>query len=181
MKLILTGFEKDIGARAPEVMTRHIQGQLLRAGQEVAREMKRTIAANGSMLFSTLVNSVRMVQDRPMSVLVAPGVRYGRLVDEGTGPAARKPAYMPNPTHLRAYIKARAGIRWKGKPGDATRKKQFDEVRDRAWALAIHIKAHGTKPHPFIQPTADKMNSRVHELLRGGVRSGIQDILNGAG
>lgn len=151
-----------------------------RAGQEVARSMRRRIAANKSVAFSTLVNSIQVLQDGELGRFVAPSVNYARMVDEGTGPAAGRKRYFPDPKALEPYVKLRSRITITGKPGSPQRKAQRDEIRDRAQALARYIYVHGTKPHPFVEPTRDDMQARVIELLTQGAQAGAAAQL-GAG
>lgn len=162
---------------APSVLVAHIGGATLRGAQEVAREAKLILAENGSMARSTLANSIRVLTVGPMHHRVEAGTTYARMVEEGTGPAAGRKAYMPNPVRLRDYVKQRAAIRFTGRRGSARRRSQQDELRDRAFALAMHIKKYGTKPHPFMAPAAERKKSRVFALVQEAVNAGIAEIL----
>ena len=97
---------------------------------------------------------------------MAPGVAYAEYVHEGTGPAAGRASYMPPVSHLYAYVKGRAGVSFRNaKKGSAARSAQYDEIRDRAWALARYIQRHGTKPNRFMERTAAVMEKRAPEIL----------------
>lgn len=134
----------------PGVMGSNVDRYLSRAAIEVAREAK--IAAPKH--FSALANSIRSEKDGNLAYVVAPGVNYGAAVEYGTGPAAGKAAYFPNPGALEPYVKRNGGS---------------------AWALARYIFAHGTKPHPYMAPTAEKMRPRVEALVNEGVDAGIRE------
>jgi hypothetical protein len=137
-------------AAFPGVMTGNVDRYLSRAAMEVAREAK--LAAPKS--FSTLENSIRSEKDGLLAYVVAPGVNYAAGVEYGTGPAAGEAAYFPNPGALEPYVKRSGGS---------------------AWALARYIFAHGTKPHPYMAPTAQKMRPSVEAMVNEGVDAGIRE------
>ena len=153
-------------ARAPDVMTRHLDAKLGRGAAEIAREAQQRV----SKVFSTLWASIRSLRVASLHWRVQTGVNYARAVEEGT-----KPGYLPNPVHLRAWIKARHGIGF-AHIGSNERGAQYDEIHDRAWALARFIQAHGTKPHPYMKPAAEAKRSRVIQLAEEGVRDGLKEI-----
>lgn len=160
-KAALAAFDK-----APAVMNRALSRYLDRAAQEVAREARSA----APKVYSTLVQSIRVYQVGVLARLVAPSVNYARAVEEGT-----KPGYMPPTGPLMDWIKLRGGVRMARK-GSKKRAGQETELRARAFGLARFIFAHGTKAHPFMAPTAAKMQSRVHQLLREGAAAGVQDV-----
>lgn len=141
--------------KAPAVMDRSLIRALDRAGQEVAREERRA----APKAFSTLTQSIRVAKDAKFSRLIAPDVNYARYVEEGT-----KPGKMPPRQALEPWLKFRAGISGR-------------ELRNRSFLLARYIQRHGTKAHPFVAPTAEKMRGRVLALLREGVDRGVREIL----
>lgn len=163
-------------AKAPGVIERHAEIGLQRGAEETAREMKAVLTTNRSAARSTLIQSIRAVRLEKLHYFVGPAVNYARMVEEGTGPAAGRRAYMPNPTFLRDYVKQRSGINFKGKPGSTRRRQAMDEIRDRAFALAVHIRRHGTKPHPFVAPTREKMQPRIRELVEPSVARGLREV-----
>lgn len=149
--------------RAPRSVATHVERKLSRGALEVAREARRV----APKAFSTLRQSIRHSRISPFEFIVSPGVNYARAVEEGA-----KPGKMPNPDFLFYWVKKQSGVKW-AKRGSAKRQKQRDEIRDRAWGLARYIKEHGTKAQPYMKPTADKMESRVIELVRQGVVDGL--------
>ncbi|MBU0592430.1 MAG: hypothetical protein KKH74_01705 [Gammaproteobacteria bacterium] len=156
----------------PGVMGSNVDLYLLRAAGEVAREAK--IAAPGDL--SALKDSIRSIKDGHLAYVVAPGVQYGAAVEYGTGPAAGKASYFPNRLALLDYINtpSRRGFKL-AKKGSGKRQGQVDELQARSWALARYIFAHGTKPHPYMAPTAEKMRPRVEALVKEGVEAGIRE------
>lgn len=148
------------------------------AAREVTDGMKRRIAANRSTAYSNLINSILEKREGDYSRLVSTRARYARMVEEGTGPAAGRARYFPDPGGLLGYVKQRSGITW-AKAGSRKRASQADEVNQRAWALARFINVHGTQPHPFAAPTATEMAPRVQALLAQGAAAGVQAMLGG--
>lgn len=78
----------EAAKRDPQTLGRFIIGGLDRASQEVAREMRSA----APKAFSTLTNSIRVIREDRFVRRIAPGVNYARAVEEGTGPAAGRPA-----------------------------------------------------------------------------------------
>lgn len=162
--------------RDPEAFRRSVTRYLDRAALESQRAMQQEVPK----AFSTLWTSIQIIVTGELERLIAPSVNYARMVAEGTGPAAGKKRYFPNPVHLYAWVKQRAGITFKGRKDSPARRRQYDEVRDRAWALARYISVHGTKPNPFHTRAADKVRSRCITLLQQGVHEGLRASSGGA-
>lgn len=156
--------------KAPAVMNRALSRYLDRAGDEVAREARNKAAEHDDI--GALKQSIRTYKRSELERLVAPSVNYARAVEEGT-----KPGYWPNIGALIDWINSpkQRGFTL-AKPGTKRRLSQALEIRDRASGLARFIHAHGTKAHPFMAPTAEKMKSRVHQLLREGAAAGVQEV-----
>lgn len=132
----------------------------------IALEGVRTARKEAPKNQSTLLNAIHSQRPDAGTVEIVAGSRYAEYVERGTGPAAGKPAYMPNPVHLYGYVKARGKVSFRNtRRGSAARTSQYDEIRDRAWALAHYIKAHGTKPNPFMERTRAYMEKRAPEIL----------------
>lgn len=161
----------DAMSRSPGVIEQHVDRKLWRGAEETAREMKRQAPAARS----ALINSIIARRISLMHFEVTTGVNYARAVHEGTGPAVGKKSYMPNPVRLRDYVKQRRAIIFSAKQGTAARRAQTDEVRDRAWALAMHIRKHGTRPNPFADRTLNKMQPRVQQLGDEGIAEGLRE------
>lgn len=169
---------RDALAKARPVMEKNIEQQIDRAGIEVADEMRG--AASEHDVFGTLKESVSVRQFAPMSRYITPTANYARAVEEGTGPAAGLARYYPNPDNLLQFITQSPRARGFGWAKRYSKKRGGQELelwfRSRALAYAIYMK--GTKPHPFVAPTAVKMEPRVLELARYGVDAGIREVWN---
>lgn len=161
--------------RIPEAVEWHVDAEIGAIAEQGAVWMKERLAANRSMARSILANSIRAARLALMHWFVSPGTNYARAVEEGTGPAVGKPNYMPDPKHLEDYVKQRGSIRLRGKPNSPTRRRVLDEIRERAWGLAIHIWWHGTKPQPFVAPTAEKLRTVAPDRVTGAVQRGLQE------
>ena len=141
--------------RAPRVMNKHLGLALDRAAEEVAREARQA----APKAFSTLAQSIRAERDGELARIVAPGVNYARPVEEGT-----KPGKMPPREALLPWLKQKTGATGR-------------ELRNRSFLLARYIQRHGTKAHPYMEPTVAKMRPRVLALLIQGRDRGVQEIL----
>lgn len=115
---------------------------------------------------SLLTNSIHADRTGPYEVTVAPGVKYGEYVEGGTGPAAGQKSYRPPADALYEYVKGRASISFRNtRAGSGARGAQYDEIRDRAWALSAYIAKHGTKPNPYMARAAEFMEKRAPEIV----------------
>lgn len=162
--------------KAPGVVERHVDGRLALVAAKVARDAKLQLASNNSMALGALANSIGSRRLAMLRWQVSTGTNYARAVEEGTGPAAGAKPYMPNPDALRAYVKQRSKITFAGKPGSPKRTGQIDEIRDRAWALARHIRKFGTKPHPYMAPAAEKNRAGATEQVALAVAAGLKEV-----
>ena len=162
-------------ARLPGVIEGKVDSALLRGAQEFAREAKLKLAKNNSMARSLLANTIIAKRTGPLQFEVSANTNYARMVEEGSGPAAGKPSYMPNPVFLRGYVTQRSRISFAAKQGTPARRAAVDEMRDRAFALAVHIRKYGTQPHPFMEPTRKKMEPRIRELVGNAVEAGVKE------
>lgn len=159
-------------ARIPAEMDKQLNGALDRAALETAREMRRAAAERD--VFGTLKNSIQ-IEKQALERFITPSVKYARFVEEGTGPAAGKARYFPNPGAILQFVthspRAR-GFDWARK-GSKKRGDQNRELWFRSKALAFAIYMKGTKPHPFVAPTAAKMKSRFFAVMDEGVARGV--------
>lgn len=155
------GASKKISA-LPDKVDQAIIATLDRVELEGVREMRR----EAPKFDTILTNSIHAERPSPMELVIAPGVKYAEYVERGTGPAAGQAPYMPNAENLMAYVKRRSSVNFRNtKQGSAGRGAQLDEIRDRAWALARYIYAHGTKPNPYVERTHAWAERRVPQIL----------------
>jgi len=169
----------DALARAPAVMDKNLEAALDHAALETEGEMR--IRAGARDVFGTLKESIEIRQLGPLQRFITPTANYAAYVEEGTGPAAGRARYFPNPDNLRDFIQQSPAVRGFGwaKAGGRKRGGQELEVwfRSRALARAIYMK--GTQPHPFVAPTAEKMTPRFFALMDEGAQHGVEEIMNG--
>lgn len=145
-------------ARAPAVMARTMERYLGQAGQLLTREVKRELRQNGSMGFTTLMNSIRTERPFPLARDVKAGVKYARHVEEGTRPGYRG---LPPRRPLAEWLRIKHGL-------------SEQEANRRAFGLARYIQRHGTKPAPFVKPAFHKNESRLLAMLRKGAAEGVR-------
>lgn len=157
--------------QAPEHMQPILDRGIGRAGEEVAREARQ----RAPKAFSLLVNSIRSNRPRPLLREVGAHVDYDAAVQEGTGPAAGKRRYFPDPKRLETYIALRGGVRL-ARRGSKKRARQEDEIRYRAGALARFISIHGTRPQPYLASTMQAMAPRVEQLFRHAAAEGLRTL-----
>lgn len=161
-------------ARARSVMDRlpgFVEGRLEDALRRGAEEIARLGRDKAPKMFSTLTNSIRTEQIEPGHYRVSTGVNYARGVEEGTGPAAGKPRYYPNPDSLLQYLTtspALRGFKWARKGSNKREGQRYDLWwRARGWAWSIYMK--GTKAHPYMGPARDEGEPIVHLLARDAI------------
>ena len=142
---------------APLVMERTLERYLDRAGLEVAREARSA----APKAFSTLVQSIRSVKTGLLKREVAPGVSYGAFVEAGRGPG-RQPGTRNG---LMDWVKFRTGAAGK-------------ELERKTFLIARGIARRGIKAQPYMQPTFEKMEPRVHALLDEGVAAGLREVFS---
>lgn len=153
---------------APETMRSAMDVALARGAEEMARAARE--AAPKSL--STLANSIRVDRVGDLHYEIAPGVNYARAVEEGTGPAAGRPKYYPNPDGLKQYIETtpRArGFEW-AKRGSGKREAQRYDIWHRSRAMAWWIYQHGTRAQPYMRPAFDATRERVRDLVVTSMR-----------
>lgn len=149
--------------RAPRLMLKHMDRAVGKAGLTLARAVRAQLRDNGSMGQSTLLNSIRADRPLPATRIVRAGVMYARYVEEGTDPG-----YMPPLQPLMDWIAAKEGA---GSPN----------LRQRAFGMARHIRASGTKAHPFFKPAFEAKQSQVMQILREGAAGGVREAMGWRG
>jgi hypothetical protein len=162
--------------KAPGVIAQNLELALDRAAQEGADMM--IAEASKSDVTGNLKSSIR-VRASTLSRFITPTVNYAEAVEEGTGPAAGKARYYPNPDNLLDFLRqspAARGFKWARK-SSSKRGEQDMELRFRSRALAMSIYMKGTKPAPFVAPTAEKLTSRFFEVMDVGVERGVMESM----
>ena len=150
-----------------------------RAAHVIARAAKGKV----SKVQSTLANSINVEQiaglaEAEVGHQAAPGVAYAPYVEEGTGPAAGRPRYYPNPDALLDFISGNntsRGFKW-APTGDFVRTTQKLELFNRARAMAWSIYMKGTKPAPFMGPATAEHTDAAFRYVRIAVEQGIAEV-----
>lgn len=167
-------------ARAPDAMLRALGEGTAQGAQHVARAAKRKV----SKVHSTLANSINVSEldnlpPRTAGHEAAAGVAYAPYVEHGTGPAAGRPRYYPNPDKLLDYLSnTRSSRNFAWARGAAGRESQRLDLwfRSRAWAWSIYMK--GTRPAPFMAPAAEESDARVRQIVRLATERGIREAFS---
>lgn len=171
--------------RAPEVMLRHMSAGAEQGAQVVAAAARLGVKRD---IFATLRNSIHVARlgGLPPDAVgseARTAVGYARYVEDGTGPAAGRPRYFPNPDSLLQYLthsRSTRGFKWAGKAGSAARGGQEAQLRDQAFAWARSIWLKGTRAHPYMGPAVSRSGARVLQVLRQAAQRGVAEVF-GAG
>ncbi len=162
--------------KAPEVMKRNMELALDRAAFEGADVMRAEVSQHD--VFGTLKNSIA-VRSSLMARFITPTENYSAAVDEGTGPAAGKARYFPNPDNLLDFLRqspAARGFSWARK-SSPKRGGQDVELWFRSRAMAMSIYMKGTKPVNFVAKTEEKTKERFFEVMNEGVDQGVREVM----
>ena len=145
--------------RLPAALSRGAELGLHRAALEVARDEK----GRAPKAFGQLTNSVRAHRTGRMEWRVTPGgenpVRHAGPMEYGTRPGA-----MPPVENIRTWLRAKR-----------IESSTHDE-RTLAFLIARGIARHGVRAHPYIRPTHDAMEPRVHDIVRTHLARGLREL-----
>lgn len=167
-------------SRAPEMVERALEAALQRSAGMMRQAAQEKL--DGTQGFGTLRNSLLERRIEPLHWRVATGTNYARSVEEGTGPAAGKKKYYPNPDSLRDWLMTNPRYRghsW-ARAGSEKRGNQELDIwlRSRAWAWGIYQK--GTKAHPYMTPAFEENKAAAQAMASAAVRKAVAAI-NGGG
>lgn len=168
--------EKAVAAfqAAPDVMIRRIDAATARGANEIATEAKRRAPKS----LSQLVGSIIASKVGELSYEVKAGSQHAAYVEGGTGPAAGRAKYFPNPDNLLMYLmtspKARGFERFSR--SDRGRLEQEMVLVRRAQAFAWWIYQHGTKAQPFMGPAVEIKRGACEVYIRQSVDAGIREV-----
>ncbi|HRH13174.1 MAG TPA: hypothetical protein PK225_02360 [Azonexus sp.] len=169
---VLAAFE-----RADSVMRAHVGGALQIGASEIAEEARRLVPKS----IENLLHSIMTEPSGEMAWMAKAGTLHAAAVEYGTGPAAGRPKYYPNPDNLLQYLMATPKARrFKSfKRSERGRLEQEMGVVRRAQAFAWWIYQHGTKAQPYMAPAAEAKRDRCVELVRASVQAGILEAFGG--
>lgn len=144
---------EEMLARAPVATKRRLRELVERGAIDIQREMR--IAANVAVT-GDLRRSVRYTfNTATLSAVIEPTAKYAAAVENGSRPH---------------FVSARPGTplsRWAISKGI------------NPYAVAKSIAKKGTKPHPFVQPTFNKMKPQVERYIERGVAQLAQEMNDG--
>lgn len=143
--------------RAPGVVMRHVDRNLLRGAIEFTGKARRNAAKGRGGL-------VRMIGFRRLGLadfMLESTAGHARYVEEGTGPGGTPPLLL-----LLDWMRVR-GV---AEPGS-------DDERRKAFLISRSIRKKGTPAQPYMAPALKTMRPRLRDLVRqGGVR-GMREAL----
>lgn len=162
-KLTLTISPKpDLFARAvsesPARLTQEMGQAILRLVQEMARAARQKAPKATSLLTQSI--TPRLLS--PLEGVVAAGVNYARMAEEGTGlwgPKKQASGQMPPVENILDWIKVKHI-----QPDDP----DMDE-RDLAFLIARSIAVRGTPAQPYFAPTVDEFGARGETLIEAAI------------
>jgi hypothetical protein len=164
-----------------EVLKASVRG-LSAFGMQIVAEAQRLLKANGNVASSHLRNSGRTVVQPDNTVDAGFYMGYAEYVEYG-----RKSGKMPPVETIYQWIRRKRIVPSTRKtrlklPDDHIVKKQTalrttplvrkeskhkgDKQWSLAWAIALWIKEHGTKAHPFLHPAYEKYRGQITEFMQ---------------
>lgn len=144
--------------RFPRAFARTVDPFMWRGAKEIAR-IARSLAPEA---IGTLVNSIDAKKAGPLHYEVAPGVNYGRPVEEGVkGPMNRQPGTANG---LEEWIRLKTG---------ETDPKQLARL---GFVIARSMKAKGIRAQPYLAPAAEQGKSRLTKLVELGAAKAVREI-----
>ena len=150
----------------PEVFRAAQRGMKI-AGMNIIADAKETlrrenINTTGVLSQSGKVQPVKGDPEGLYDVGFMSDKAYAGAVEYG-----RRAGKMPPPDELAQWVKKKHSKKNNAIRAAAafTGKSQAQLIRAAGWAIAKHIGAHGTKPHPFFKPAVDKNTPSIPNLV----------------
>lgn len=166
--------------KAPDVLTKVLGFAIQRGAEDFARAARANVAKHdvtGKLRNSTIARKVSALHWE-----VHPSSAYAAIFELGSGPAAGRPKYYPNPDNLKDFLMNAPSYRGHGwaAPGSTKRGNQELDIwlRSRAWAWGIYQK--GTKAFPFMAPAYQSEKGKVVERANEAMRRAIAEINGGS-
>ncbi len=166
--------------KAPDVFSVRLAAALQRGARAIAKEARNNVGKRHGM--GTLLQSIQPRQLGPLHWEVRPSEAYAIIVEMGSGPAAGRAKYYPNPDRLKDWLTLNPryrGHKWAA-PGTAKRSSQALDIWFRSRAMAWGIYQKGTKAYPFMQPAFEAKKDEVLKMANEEIRKAVAEI-NGGG
>lgn len=165
--------------KAPGVVRARL-GEAVETGAAlIARAARENVSKRNG--FGGLLKSIQHRQLGPLHWEVRPSVAYAVIVELGSGPAAGRAKYYPNPDALRDWLMLNPsyrGHKWARKGSQKRGNQELDIwLRSRAMAWGIYQK--GTQPYPFMKPAFESEKGNVSARASAAMRKAVEEI-NGA-
>jgi len=144
-------------AQSPEILEKHLGRAISRIVGEIARDARR----KAPKAFSTLTNSIRPQIIRPLEGVVAPGVDYARIVEEGTGPGGFPPE--------------RTLLDWIRKRRIEPRDPDMDQ-QGLAYVIARSIAQRGTPAQPYLAPALKDNERKAARRVDAAIDAALAEI-----
>lgn len=158
-------------------VAREVRAELADVAQFAARTMKNLAAQRSGKPaggFGTLVNSIKADKIDADTWDIAPHTDYAIHVEQGVKPGGKGlPRYLASGGKSHNIVQwlrtvAYTGLRLPRK-GSKKRKLYEDDIRNRYFGLAKHIRQFGVKANPFVEPTATALEPVVIDRLTQAV------------
>lgn len=161
-------------------MEKGISDELMVLASMTANTMRKLVAPKGGI--GTLLESIRQKQINPLEWEIGPNVNYAGFIEDGVKPGGKGlPPFSSGASQsVRSYLARTPPSKFVGPPPQKTKRKPrkgspaFNAaaaaLRGRYHGLALHIRNHGLKAQPFVEPTARAMEPVVLERLGLAVR-----------
>lgn len=142
-------------------------------GQRIVDQAKANLKSNNSVATGLLRNSGRTIAQPDGTVDAGFYANYAEFVEYG-----RKAGGMPPVEPIYQWIRKKgAGRNSALKAAAAFTGKTTDELaRSAAWAIAISIKRHGTRPHPFLKPAYEQYRNSIDEFMQRQVNKAVEQF-----
>ncbi len=127
-----------------------IRRWLKSALHRAAIETTNTAREETPRAFAELANSIRSEQTDALQYTVFSDVDYAAYVEHSTKLGGK----LPPVSHLQRWLRTKN-----------IRSHSGMDKRDLAWAIARGIQRRGMRAHPYMQPTAEKMEPRIRQLV----------------
>ncbi|UUZ68083.1 HK97 gp10 family phage protein [Polaromonas sp. P2-4] len=155
-------------------MEREVADEMAGLAQRAVRLMQRLAPKSRS----TLWTSIAAHQNSEFDYEIRPGVDYSYYAEKGVKPGGKGlPRFFdPASASIVDWLKSHpaGGGKPKRQRAPAFGSKAFQaamlDLRDRYEGLAWHVRHHGVKAQPFVEPTAKEMEPVVLQRLNLAVR-----------
>lgn len=163
----------DAMRRHPGELEREMEGELDVCAQLLGRAMSRRAPKYRSLL----ALSVRIQSPEPLTRDIGPTASYAGAQEEGVKPGGKGlPRFFdPAAEDIKGWLEKRiSGGRRAPRRFSAAAQTANLELRDRYEGLAWHIRHHGVKASPFIEPAFDDQAPSIEKRLIAAAQRAVK-------